>query len=65
MAKFRLWKSSSDSRWYWNLYSDRNRKIVCWAEGYSSEKEARDSIEWVRNNAPTAPVEPRRFVSLT
>ena len=56
MAKYKLWKSSNDNLYYWHLYSDRNNEIVCWAEGYSTRQAALNSIEWVRNNAPNAPL---------
>jgi uncharacterized protein YegP (UPF0339 family) len=59
MAKYRLWQSQADSKWYWDLYSDTNNKIVCWAEGYSTRQAAIDSIDWVRHNALEAPIVPR------
>lgn len=57
MAKYVLWQSSKDSLWYWHLFSDKNSKIVCWAEGYSSKQAAKDSIEWAKVNAPKAPTQ--------
>lgn len=56
MAKFNLWKSSKDSKYYWHLYSDRNYKVVCWAEGYNTKQAAEDSINWVKINAESADI---------
>lgn len=55
MAKYVLWQGPRDNLWYWHLYSDKNNKIVCWAEGYSSKQAAENSIEWTKTNAPKAP----------
>lgn len=54
MAKFVLWKSTNDNKWYWHLKSTENGKIVCWAEGYTTKQGALDSINWVYNNARNA-----------
>ncbi len=57
MAKYNLWKSQKDGNYYWHLSSDRNGKIVCWAEGYSSRVAALDSIQWVKDNATSTRIE--------
>jgi len=57
LAKFTIWKSTSDQKWYWNLKSDNNGKIICWAEAYESRQGASDSVEWVRKYAAGAKIE--------
>jgi len=51
MATFVLWKSTSNSNWYWHLKSDGNNQVVCWAEGYTTKQAAQESIAWVRKYA--------------
>ena len=55
MAKYQLWQNQN-GEWRWHLKS-RNGEIVCWAEGYSSERSALDSINWTKANAKGAPIE--------
>lgn len=56
-AKFVLWQSSKDDKWYWHLKSTGNGEIVCWAEGYTTKQSAKDAINWVYNNAGDATLE--------
>lgn len=54
MATFILWKSDNDKKWHWHLKSDKNGKVICWAEAYEEKQGALNSIAWVRANAKSA-----------
>lgn len=57
LATFRVWKSANDQKWHWHLKSDKNGKIICWAEAYESKQGVLDSIEWVKKYAAGAKTE--------
>ncbi len=54
MIKFEIYLGQ-DNLWYWRLKA-ANNEIVCWSEGYSSRQGAIISANWVKNNAPLAPI---------
>lgn len=56
MAKYVVWKSNENGKWYWHLYSDKNGRTVCYAADYDSKQAAKDSIAWVKTNV-NAPIE--------
>lgn len=54
MPKFELYVGK-DGFHHWRL-KGANGEIVCWSEGYSSLSNAELSLNWVKRNAPGAPV---------
>jgi len=55
MAYFKIYQGLNKD-YYWHLKSDKNGEKVCWAEGYKTLEGAKKSIEWVKLNAPKAPI---------
>lgn len=53
-AQFELWVDKG-GQYRFNLTAS-NGQVIATSEGYSSEASAREGIESVKSNAPTAPV---------
>lgn len=54
MSKFEIYVGR-DTWYHWRLKAT-NGEIVCWSEGYVSLYNAKQSVSWVKLNAPKAPV---------
>ncbi len=54
MTKFEIYLGK-DNAFHWRLKAT-NGEIVCWSEGYTTVQNALGSCNWVKKNAPTAPV---------
>ena len=54
MIKFEIYYGN-DSTYHWRLRA-ANGEIVCWSEGYNSKQGAINSANWVKINAPNAPI---------
>jgi len=54
VVKFEVYQGK-DNLYYWRLKA-ANGEIVSWGEGYSTKQGALDAVNWVKKNAPTAPV---------
>jgi uncharacterized protein len=55
-AKFELYKDNK-GEFRWRLLAANGQVIATGGEGYKSEDGAKNGIESVKKNAPTAPVE--------
>ena len=55
MIRFEI-KKNLKGEHYWVLEAG-NGEIVCWSEGYSSYTNAYNSANWVKINAPHAPIQ--------
>jgi uncharacterized protein YegP (UPF0339 family) len=54
MIKFQIYKGK-DGLYHWRL-KGANGEIVCWSEGYSSEINVINSVNWVKKNSLIAPI---------
>ena len=55
-AEFEIYEDAS-GHWRWRLWSVGNSKIVADSgEGYYSPSDAERAVQWVKANAPTAPI---------
>jgi uncharacterized protein YegP (UPF0339 family) len=54
MIKYEIYYAQ-DKNWHWRLRA-ANGEIVCWSEGYVSKENARNSINWVKAYAASAPI---------
>ena len=54
MAKFYIYRDSV-GEYRWRLRAGNN-EIVAVSEGYTSKQSAINSVNWVKQNAPSAPV---------
>jgi len=54
VIKFEIYYGN-DSTYHWRLRA-ANGEIVCWSEGYNSKQGAINSANWVKINAPNAPI---------
>lgn len=54
MVRFELYKDQAG--WFrWRLVA-ANAESVCWGESYTTKQGAIDSINWVKNWVPSAPI---------
>ena len=56
MAKFVMHKDSKDE-WRWRFQADNYKIIAVSSESYINKKDCGDSIDIVKKQAPSAPVE--------
>lgn len=54
MIRFQIYYGQ-DNAWHWRLKAV-NGEILCWGEGYTTRQGAINSADWVKRNAPTAPI---------
>ena len=54
-AKFELYKDKS-GEFRWRLVASNGQAIASSGEGYKSKESAKNGIESVKKNAPTAPI---------
>jgi uncharacterized protein YegP (UPF0339 family) len=55
-AKFELYKDAK-GEFRWRLVASNGQAIANGGEGYKTKESARNGIESVKKNAPTAPIE--------
>jgi uncharacterized protein YegP (UPF0339 family) len=55
-AKFELYKDAK-GEFRWRLVASNGQAIANSGEGYKTKESARNGIESVKKNAPTAPIE--------
>ena len=55
-AKFELYKDKS-GEFRWRLIASNGQMIANGGEGYKSKESAKNGIESVKKNAPSAPIE--------
>ncbi len=55
-AKFELYKDPK-GEFRWRLIASNGQTIAAGGEGYKTKESAKNGIESVKKNAPTAPVE--------
>lgn len=56
MAKFTMYKDTSN-QWRWRFQADNYKIISVSSESYINKQDCRDSIDIVKKQSPTAPVE--------
>jgi uncharacterized protein YegP (UPF0339 family) len=56
VAKFELYKDTK-GEFRWRLVASNGQTIATGGEGYKSKESAKDGIESVKKNAPTAAIE--------
>ena len=54
MVRFQVYRDSAGE--YRQRLVAANNEIVAWSEGYTTKQGAIDSANWVKQNAPSAPV---------
>ncbi len=56
MANFTMYKDTS-SQWRWRFRANNNKIVAVSSESYINKQDCRDSIDIVKKESPTAPVE--------
>ena len=51
-GKFQIFKSASNSEYYYRLRSSGNSEIILSGEGYTTKQSCRNGIDSVKENAP-------------
>jgi uncharacterized protein YegP (UPF0339 family) len=51
--KFRIWKDKADEFRVSFIY---NAEVIFWTEGYTSKQSAKNAIESIKDNGPSAPI---------
>jgi uncharacterized protein YegP (UPF0339 family) len=56
MVRFFVYQDQA-REWRWRLIAANNYIVAVASEGYSSYAKAVESAQWVKDNAPSAPIE--------
>lgn len=55
MVRFTIYQDNA-REWRWRLVAANNYIVAVASEGYSSYSKVVESAQWVKDNAPTAPI---------